>query len=368
MILARRSVLLSSNVCSRLVSSKVRTAPHHARHTQAKMRNTANPRKIIESPYKTMASKPSTQAPASTSAITQWPARLGDPEQKLVLDCAKLAWLAYSDPSTVATWWTAQQAGTLKVDTTKPSMSDVMPRICKMPQFVSCPECDAQCYLLMYNPPKGVKELGAEPVLVIAARGTTSLMDWMCNAQAYQAQFRDATDKPVNGVELHSGFYRQFISLLSKVDVGVQKHLKGGGKVICVGHSLGGAISTIAALNYGNTYPQQVWHASFGSPRVGNQAFKEAYAKCTKLQARVKHERDPVVSILPPIDYWHVGPETHLGEADPCPDIPILLDVGDHDMAKYVSGIQNPAAAQAIVPATSSTGNWLFKAMSAFRI
>lgn len=162
-------------------------APRHALRTQVQVRNTANLRNIIGLFVKTMTSKPSTQAQASTGASTQWPARLSDPEQKLVLDGAKLAWLAYSDPHTVASCWAAQQAGTLKVDTTKPAISDVMPRICKLPQFVSCPRCDAQCYLLMYNPPQGIKELGEEPVLVIAARGTTSLMDWMCNVRAYQA-------------------------------------------------------------------------------------------------------------------------------------------------------------------------------------
>lgn len=313
-----------------------------------------------------MATKETSSAHVTT-APTQWPARLSEPEQKLVLDCAKMAWLSYSDQDTVAAWWAAQQTGTLKVDPAKPAMSDVMPRICKLPQFISCPACDAQCYLLMYTPPKGISEL-AEPVLVIAARGTTSLMDWMCNARAYQTKFRDATDKPVKGgVEVHTGFYAQFISLLSKVDQAVKCHLEAGGKVLCVGHSLGGAISTIAALNYGNTYPQQVWHASFGSPRVGNKAFREAYAKCTRLQARLKHSRDPVPAILPPIDYWHVGPETHLGETDPYGDIPVLIDAGDHSMAKYVSAIQTPVAAQAAVPATSSTGSWLLRAMSSFK-
>lgn len=317
---------------------------------------------------KSMATKGISSPPTPvTTAPAQWPASLREPEQKLVLDCAKMAWMAYSDQDTVAAWWAAQQAGTLKVDPAKPAMSDVMPRISKLPRFVSCPSCDAQCYLLMYTPPKGISEL-PEPLLVIAARGTTSLMDWMCNARAYQTTLRDATDQPVKGVEVHAGFYRQFIALLSLVDRDLQNHLKNGGKVLCVGHSLGGAISTIAALNYGNTYPQQVWHASFGSPRVGNKAFKDAYAKCTKLQARLKHARDPVPSCVPPIDYWHVGPESHLGEADPFSDIPVLLDVGDHDMVKYVAAIQTPAAAQATVPAASSTGSWLLKAMSAFRL
>ena len=180
-------------------------------------------------------------------------------------------------------------------------------------------------------------------------------------------QFRDATDKPVQGVEVHAGFYRQFLGLMSLCDTQIKTHLKAGGDLMCCGHSLGAVCATIAAVNYGNVHPGQVWHTGFGSPRGGNTAFATTYKKCVKLQARVKHSRDPIPAVVLPIDYSHVGPETHLGEADPCPNIPILVDVPDHEISKYVQGIQNPSRDQAAVPAASNAGSWLMKAMSVFK-
>lgn len=292
----------------------------------------------------------------------QWPAKLSNSEQELVLDCCKLSWLAYSEPNTVSKLWLAKEDGSLTVDLAKPVASDALVRVSKMPQFVTCPSCDAQCYLIDYQ--RGESE---KPLLIIAVRGTTSMLDWICNASIHQVQFRDATDKPVQGVEVHAGFYRQFIALLSICDKQIKSHLKAGGDIMCTGHSLGGAASTIAAVNYGHTYPAQVWHASFGSPRVGNATFAATYKMCVKLQARLKHARDPVCAVVPPIDYSHVGPEIHLGEADPCGNIPILIDTPDHDISKYAKAIQTPATDKAAVPAASTVGSWLLKTLSAFR-
>ncbi len=297
-----------------------------------------------------------------TADIVQWPAKFTKNEQDLILDCCKFSWLAYSDPTTVAKLWTAKQDGTLVVDPAKPAASDALMRATEMPQFVTCPSCDAQCYIIRYQ--------GAgldKPMLVVAIRGTTSIMDWLCDASVNQVQFRDATDRPVAGTEVHAGFYRQFIGLLSLCDSQIKAHLKAGGQLMCTGHSLAAGVSTIAAVNYGNTYPEQVWNASFGSPRVGNAAFAATYKKCVKLQARVKHARDPVPAAVPPIDYSHVGPETHLGEADPYGEIPVLLDAGDHSIARYAQAIQNPSTVKTAVPSASTTGSWLLRAMSAFR-
>ena len=53
-------------------------------------------------------------------------------------------------------------------------------------------------------------------MLAICARGTTSLMDWMCDAEVDQVTFRDCNQKAVGKV--HAGFYRQFIGLFSLFD------------------------------------------------------------------------------------------------------------------------------------------------------
>ncbi len=46
-------------------------------------------------------------------------------------------------------------------------------------------------------------------------------------------------------------------------------------RVVCIGHSLGGAVAELAALWITSRFPQaDIRMVSFGSPRVGNKAFK----------------------------------------------------------------------------------------------
>jgi predicted lipase len=159
--------------------------------------------------------------------------------------------------------------------------------------------------------------------------------------ETVMTQFRDANDDPIKGVKIHAGFWRQYVGLCTKVDKTVKDHLMAGGYLVCTGHSLGAAASTIAAVNYGIAYPNQVWHVSFGSPRTGNTEFKKKYDEHVQLQCRIRNELDPVTCLPPPIDYIHVSPEYHLGGQDPCPVVPIFTNVGDHMIEKYVKRIQN---------------------------
>ena len=52
--------------------------------------------------------------------------------------------------------------------------------------------------------------------------------------------------------------------------------------VVC-GHSLGGALATLAAVQFGREFPDAIITCvSFGSPRVGNGEFCEYFNKCVK--------------------------------------------------------------------------------------
>lgn len=296
--------------------------------------------------------------------MTQWPGKLTAAQKQLVLDGARLSWLAYSEPAQVAEWYTKSKAGDLVVDTNNPTAADVMSKVLTPPQFVTCLECDAQCYLIEYKPPI-TDGIDTKPVLAICVRGTSSMMDAVCDIRVNQTQMRDASDKTIPDVKIHAGFYIQFIALFSKFDKIVKRHLDDGGNLLCVGHSLASAIAAIAALNYSNTHPSQVFYAGFGTPRVGNQAFKNRFDTTVKLKWRVKNGRDPVNSCLPPLGYVHVGNELHLGPSDPYPDIPVLFDLADHDIASYVKALQLGDKNETIVPEATTT--WLLRAMNVFR-
>ena len=80
-------------------------------------------------------------------------------------------------------------------------------------------------------------------------------------------------------------------------------------QVTNVGHSLGGALATLSAFYVATTYPQaRVRAVTFGSPRVGNPAFKKAYSDYVPCTSRVFDKADPVAKVPPRITmaYRHV--------------------------------------------------------------
>lgn len=242
---------------------------------------------------------------------SQYPATCDVATQQLLADGAKLSQMAYSDPANVAQF-------------------EVLKRVEGTPEFLTCPDCDAQCYLARYRPPPGS---GLPQVLAICARGTSSVVDWTCDAEVQQVPFSQAN----KAWRVHAGFHRQFQGLRRLFDGKVKEHLQGGGTLLCVGHSLGSSVAAIAAVSYALSYPQKVWFAGYGTPRVFNPALAAAFDGCVHGRWRVKNGSDPVNSVLPPIDYVHAGQEVHLGPSDPCPDIPVLFHISDHDIAEYIA-------------------------------
>lgn len=294
----------------------------------------------------------------ASNKLIQYPATLTEPTKRLLRDSLLLSWLAYSDPASINQSFPAsRQAGTDLKDA-----SQVLKWVDELPLFVTSPESDAQCYLVRYNPPSAL-DISTKPVLAICARGTTSFMDWVCDAQVRQVPFRDSTDQIAPGIQVHRGFYRQFIGLFSKIDKIVKSHLQSGGNLLCVGHSLGSSLATIASLNYGRQYPRQVFYVGCGTPRVGNQAFADDFDQCVQLRYRLKNARDPVCSIIPPLGYAHVGQEMHLGAADPIPDVPIMTDVTDHYISHYVETLDTCLLLEA-----TQTQRWYQKLLSHFKM
>ena len=52
--------------------------------------------------------------------------------------------------------------------------------------------------------------------------------------------------------------------------------------IVCIGHSLGGAVAQLAALWLAQRFPRaDLRVVTFGSPRVGNRAFKVGYPTLT---------------------------------------------------------------------------------------
>ena len=77
--------------------------------------------------------------------------------------------------------------------------------------------------------------------------------------------------------------------------------------VVFSGHSLGGALATLAAVQFAKQYPDIVVSCvTFGSPRVGNGSFAQMFNKCCAGSFRFVNEDDPVPMGPTPIRFTHV--------------------------------------------------------------
>jgi triacylglycerol lipase len=102
------------------------------------------------------------------------------------------------------------------------------------------------------------------------------------------------------GGKVHRGFKEALEEVWPDLLPYVRKLHNKGCKIWITGHSLGGALATLFASRYGNA--QGVY--TFGSPRLGNEVFKENFD--AKIY-RVVNNHDIVPRVPPPGKYVHVG-------------------------------------------------------------
>lgn len=136
--------------------------------------------------------------------------------------------------------------------------------------------------------------------VTLAFRGSSSAMDWIHNAIAAQTPL----PRPHRSdVRVHTGFFQQYISLHYQICDLLAK--LGAKHVLLCGHSLGGALATIAVAMLPNKYTCDL--ATFGSPRAGNALFAEIVrTRCVRV-ARVVNDRDVVTTApLRLMGYEHV--------------------------------------------------------------
>ncbi|KAK9671714.1 hypothetical protein RND81_12G049700 [Saponaria officinalis] len=131
-------------------------------------------------------------------------------------------------------------------------------------------------------------------------------------------------------VQVHSGFLNAYdsvrtriMSLLKKAigfvdnDAGPQSKWL----VYCTGHSLGGALATLLALELSSTQLAKsesisVTMYNFGSPRVGNRNFADVYNEKVKDSWRVVNHRDIIPTVPRLMGYCHVAQPIYLTAGD----------------------------------------------------
>ena len=109
-----------------------------------------------------------------------------------------------------------------------------------------------------------------DQVVMLAFRGTES--------NKPEDIFTDATTASVpwkHGGDVHRGFERAYGLVRKKI---VETLNEAPGRLLITGHSLGAGIATLAAADLRDRHPALV---TFGSPRVGNEAFVNTMAAST---------------------------------------------------------------------------------------
>ncbi len=206
-------------------------------------------------------------------------------------------------------------------------------------------------------------ERGGQRHAVIAVRGTRPELGWY----DLGTDFRFAHTGFGDFGRVHKGFANAFGSICAQLQR-EQGAILTADVIHCVGHSLGGAIATLAAGHYARlNKPVRLY--TFGSPRVGyrdaHEAFERRIGKGNIY--RVAHNRDPI-TMLATYPYKHVlAPYT-----DPnnftlnSPLSNISMD--NHDMQAYAGtlrGADDWSAVRGIAAACDHSNSKLAQALMA---
>lgn len=143
-----------------------------------------------------------------------------------------------------------------------------------------------------------VEFVGPSPFAVLAFRGTEQ------TPNDFITELNIGTPPLVqNKIDVHDGFAKALDSVWREIDAALAQL---NCPVFYTGHSLGAALATLAAVR---RTPRAIY--SFGSPRVGNQAFASSLA--TVPIYRVVNDED-IITTVPPValGFRHVGIEHRL--------------------------------------------------------
>lgn len=153
--------------------------------------------------------------------------------------------------------------------------------------LVDCEECQAYAWVS-----------GAAAHLVF--RGTDDALDMLSNVDTRQVDFL--------GARVHRGFLSRYQAVRAKIAHFLGAHAFDS--LLVTGHSMGGALASLAALDLAHALPPSVRVAcvTFGSPRVGDARFAALFADRLGVDHwRVFHDQDPVPMVPMGPFYQHVA-------------------------------------------------------------
>mmetsp|Transcript_52554 Transcript_52554/g.132179 ORF Transcript_52554/g.132179 Transcript_52554/m.132179 type:complete len:685 (+) Transcript_52554:88-2142(+) len=165
--------------------------------------------------------------------------------------------------------------------------------------------------------------------VVVAFRGTCglpfseglgqtvqSILNWVTNADFKLVDYPGAP-----GAQVHEGFFNGYQGVADQIRDSVKAIQKAfpSSKLLVVGHSLGGALATVAAADLHAAFPNSTIELfTFGAPRAGNLKFVQLVEEAVSTSFRVVNGSDPVPQVPLvvqsyqhiPTEVWYTGPDT----------------------------------------------------------
>ena len=176
--------------------------------------------------------------------------------------------------------------------------------------------------------------------IVFTGQGTTSMQDWKIDLQIFRTRVPYLNDNLV-----HCGFMKSYESIRDRVHEEIYNLRKNNfvSEFVCTGHSLFGAIATVAALDLKIKYNLPVKCVTFGSPRVGSSKFASTFNKTIDKSYRCVHLKDPVAFAPFGPRFKHVTGALHFAKKSLNLKVPIYnpigCRIGHHSIAEYLDFI-----------------------------
>jgi pimeloyl-ACP methyl ester carboxylesterase len=176
------------------------------------------------------------------------------------------------------------------------------------------PKTDAQALVV-------AETINGQPAIIVAFRGSKEPKDFIHDAEAWMSDLFWAQTGETASV--HHGFLEDFEAIDVETVAAVKSLLAVSptAPIHITGHSLGGALATLCALEFKRQNLPVASVITFGCPRVGNSVFRDIYnAALGDRSFRVVNQND-IVPRVPGVllDYRHCGNELFLAPGTAAP-------------------------------------------------
>ena len=152
--------------------------------------------------------------------------------------------------------------------------------------------------------------------LYVAFRGTQSAGEKISN---YMAARRDAVFDDLQDGHVHRGFHRCYESVRPAIRAFLEAHATPESRIRVTGHSLGGALAALAAMDVatGGLPYRALEVFTFAAPRTGAARWARHFARQRLAAWRIANRRDVVTKVPPELlGYRHVGGPIEFASAD----------------------------------------------------